>query len=291
MLDVLIDALIDSVKVLVVVFIFYIILSFLEDRLSKALEHNKKLSPLLGAMFGLIPQCGFSVVASDLYIKEHITMGTLIAIFISCSDEALPIILSSHDKAWHIIPLILIKFIYGFIVGFLVDVIYRKSKLNKEKHLKDCHHEDEIHIGCCGHEIDNRAENKWHKHLVHPLIHSLKIFCYVLVVNLLFGLIIYYIGEDSFAAFLRSNRFLTPLYAAIIGLIPNCASSVVVTELYLMNQISFGATLAGLITNAGLGLVVLLKHKEMLKKTFVIIAILFLAAILMGYGVCFIIGF
>ena len=127
MLEVLLDALIDSLKVLLVVFIMYILISFFEKKLADKISKKSKFSVLLGALFGLIPQCGFSVIAADLYLKRHITMGTLVAVFIACSDEALPIFLSSSDKFLMALPLLGSKFIVAFLVGFLIDAIYTKS--------------------------------------------------------------------------------------------------------------------------------------------------------------------
>ena len=127
MLDVFIDALLDSLKVLAVAFVIYFLLSFIETNVSKVLEKNKKVSPLIGSALGLIPQCGMSVVSSDLYLKHHITMGTLVAVFIACSDEALPIMLSNPNKIIMVLPLILIKFVLGFVTGFIVDLFATKK--------------------------------------------------------------------------------------------------------------------------------------------------------------------
>ena len=291
MVDVILDSLIDSLKVLAVVILFNVLLSFVENKLSHIFSHHEKASPLIGASLGLIPQCGISVVSSDLYIKNHISLGTIIAIFISCSDEALPILLSDKEKGIMVLPLILIKFILAISVGYIVDLIYKKNKVEVNNHLKDCHHEEEIHVGCCGHDIDNESESKVKKHIIHPLIHSLKIFLYVFVINLIFGLIIYFVGLDTFKEFLSQNKYLTPLYATLIGLIPNCASSVLVTELYLIDGVSFATLLAGLITNAGLGMVMLFKNKNMVKKTFIIMGIMVLIALISSYTISLIFGF
>lgn len=274
--DVLLDAFLDSLKVLGVAFILYVILSFFESKLSRAIEKSKKMSPLFGSLVGMIPQCGFSVVASDLYIKRRITLGTLFAIFIACSDEAIPILASDIKSAKYIIPLILIKFVAGFILGVIVDLIIRKREEKLEL-------EGKIHIGCCHHEIDNEDEEPLHQHLIHPLTHSLKIFAYVFIINIIFGTIIYFIGEDNIISFLQSNKYLSPVLASIIGLIPNCASSVLVTELYLLGGIPFGACVAGLSVNAGLGLVVLFKNKSHIKKALLIMATMFIYSILIGY--------
>lgn len=284
MLHVFEHSLIDSLKVLGVALIIYIILSFIEDKISKALTKSNKLSPLIGSSVGLIPQCGISVVASDLYLKKHITIGTLLAVFIGCSDEALPILLSRPDKYGFLIALILIKMLAGFILGFTVDLIITKKELKKAEG-------NDIHIGCCHHEIDNDEENKLHKHLIHPILHSIKIFIYVFVITFLFGLLIHLIGEDNILSFLQTNKYLSPLFSTIIGIIPNCASSVLITELFLLDGINFGALVAGLCMNAGLGLVILLKEKKDIKNTLLIITILFIYSLFIGYITSIIIGF
>lgn len=290
MTDVLLDALVDSLKILVFVFVFNILFALVEPVLTKKLSKKNKINPLTGAAFGLIPQCGVSVIGADLYIKSHITMGSLVAIFIACSDEAIPIVLSEPTKAISVIPLLLCKLIIGFVVGFIIDFVFKKSIIEIHQHKEECHHEYEVKIGCCSHEI-NLEENKLYNYLIHPLVHSLKLFIYVFLINLAFGTIIYLIGEKTFVNILNNNKYFTPLYATIIGLIPNCASSVIITNLYITGKLSFGTTLAGLISNSGLGLLMLLKNKKMIKKTIVIIAILVLTALVSGYVINLIFGF
>lgn len=280
--DVLLDALKDSALVLAFVFVFHLLLSFIEDKLSKFLTKNQKLSPLLGSLFGIIPQCGTSVLAGDLYIKRYITFGTLVAVFLSCSDEAILVLLTKpSEKTIWVLPLIASKFVIGFVIGYLIDLIYRKQEINKpEEELKDviCHEHHHEHT-------------KIHKHLIHPLVHSLEIFAYVLVINIALGLIIASVGEDNFKNFLVSNRYLAPIYASLIGLIPNCASSVLLSKLYLSGGLSFGALLAGLLVNSGLGMMVLLKSKTTLKKAGLVVLICLVTAISFGYIFCAIIGF
>lgn len=280
--DVLLDSLKDSALVLAFVFAFHLLLSFIEDKLSMFLTKNQKLSPLLGSLFGIIPQCGTSVLAGDLYIKRYITFGTLVAVFLSCSDEAILVLLTKpSEKTIWVLPLIASKFVIGFAIGYLIDLIYRKQEINKpEEELTDviCHEHHHEHT-------------KIHKHLIHPLVHSLEIFAYVLVINIALGLIIASVGEQNFISFLTSNKYLTPIYASLVGLIPNCASSVLLSELFLSGGLSFGALLAGLLVNSGLGMMVLLKSKSTLKKAGLVIAICLVTAIAFGYIFCAIIGF
>ena len=279
---VLLDALKDSAIVLAFVFAFHLLLSFIEDKLSSFLTKNRKVAPLFGSLFGIIPQCGTSVLAADLYIKRYITFGTLAAVFLSCSDEAILVLLTNPtQKTWMVLPLIGSKFVIGFMVGFLIDLIYRKQEIKKpEEELKDVICEEHHH-----------EHTKLHKHLIHPLIHSLEIFAYVFVINVSLGLIIASVGEENFANFLLSNKYAAPVYAALIGLIPNCASSVLLSELYMTSYLSFGALLSGLLVNAGLGMMILLKSKTTWRQTIFIIALSLLTAITFGYIFCGILGF
>ena len=281
LLSTILDALFDTFKVFVVVFIIYIIFSFIEGKITKSFENKKKFSPLIGASIGLIPQCGFSIVTADLYKKKYVTLGTLIAVFIACSDEAIPIILSYPNKIYLIIPLLATKFIIAILSGYIIDFIAYKQEIKKHDNLNKI----QIHSGCCHHDIeDHDEESKIKKHLLHPLIHSLKISFYVLIVNLIFALIIYFLGENTIKNFLNQNIYLTPLFASIVGLIPNCATSVIITELFVTSSLSFGATIAGLCCNAGFGLIFLFKGKEIsFKKVIAISFLLFAISQLFGY--------
>lgn len=273
----------DSLITFLVILLIYVIFAFVEVKVSNKISKDNKLSLLFGSLFGLVPQCGVSVVASDMYLKRHITMGTLVAIFLSCSDEAIPLLLASHSsKALAIIPLVILKFLIGFITGFIIDKLISDNK-DVEHHLEHCHHEKEVHVGCCNHHIDDEKEKKIKKYFIHPLIHSLKIFIFVLIVNLIFGFIVEAIGENNIVNFLDSNKFVAPIFTTIIGLIPSCSSSIILTEVYVLNGIGFGALLSGLLMNSGLGLIYLLKSKDNIKNTLKIVSICFLVSIIFGY--------
>ena len=274
--DVLLDALKDSALVLLFVFLFHVLLSFIEDKLSNFLIKNKKSSPLFGSLFGLIPQCGTSVLASDLYIAKYISMGTLVAVFLSCSDEALIVLLTNPGpKTIMVLPLIASKFVIGFVIGLVVDLIYRNQEINPAK--------EEVEDVTCSTHHHHEGKVKLHKHILHPLFHSLQIFAFVLVINVGLNFLIEYVGEEAFINFMLTNKYLTPLFSSFIGLIPNCVSSVLISELYMSNALPFGALLSGLLMNAGLGMMVLLKSKDNIKKTGVVFSICFVASILFGY--------
>ena len=282
LLHVLEHALIDSLKVFILVFILYFALSFVENYISKKLSSNNKVSPFFGSLLGLIPQCGISVAASDLYIKRKITVGTLVAVFLACSDEAIFILLAS-EKFLTVFPLLFIKLVVGFISGMMIDsFILRKQKLKKDN--------EEV-VSCAHHHEHHHHDSKLKHNFKHTLLHSIEILIYVFIVNFIFGLLIELLGEAKLIIFLQNNKYFAPLFSSIIGVIPNCASSVVLSELYIINGLSFGALLSGLLMNAGLGLVYLFKKKENLKMNINIIVIMFIISLIIGYLTCLINGF
>ena len=295
-LHILLHSFEESILVFVVALVLDFIISFLEEKIAQGLAKKNRFSPLIASGLGLVPQCGLSIVASDLYVKKHITMGTIIALFLACSDEAIPILLSHpSDKTFvSVILIILIKFVVGFITGYLVDFLLTRRKHEVHEHLEHCHKsfEEEVHIGCCSHPIEGVSEeSKIYKHLLHPLVHSLKIFAYVLTINFIFSLIIHYVGQENLEVFLQSNKYFAPVFASIIGVIPNCAASVVITNVYLLDYLSLGACVSGLCMNAGLGLLFLFKRKHDLKDSFTILGIMFGVSIFVGYIICLITGF
>lgn len=305
---VLLHALEDSLIVLAFLVPINILIALFEPRLAGRIKLKGALAPLVGVTVGLFPQCGFSVVATDLYKKRHITVGTLLGVYLATSDEALPIFLASGEQAIDILPLLACKFLIGLIVGYTADAIFSKNKKRVAEHIAECDHEPEVHFGCCGHEIENGEHEDEHDHsacvtpcgseieekrrerkhklkhyLLHPILHSAKIFVYILLINIVFGVLIHYIGEDRIMSFLSANKYVAPLFAVIVGAIPNCASSVVISNLYLMGGLGFGATAGGLLMNAGLGFAVLLKDRKNLKESLAIIGGMFAVSIAFSY--------
>ena len=290
MLDVLYDAIFDSFVTFVIVLIVYIGFSFVEMKITTKIQKGNKLSPLFGALVGLVPQCGVSVVGADLYLKNHITVGTLMAIFIACSDEAIPVILAGGGNAYMVVPLVLSKIVIGFIVGFLADKIV--SKRHVEQHLEHCKHDDlEVHTGCCNHSIDDERDDWFDKHILHPFIHSIKLCAYVVVINLSLAILFYFIGWFAIGEFLINSKYLSVICSVLVGLIPNCASSVILAQLFIKGVLPFGAALAGLCVNAGLGMVMLFKDKKNMKRNVLILLTLCIVAMVVGYITCFILGF
>lgn len=284
MLDVFIDALLDSLKILAFVFIFHFVFSFIENKVVSVLEGKKKLGPVIGSAFGLIPECGTSIVASSLFGHGHISIGTLVAVFLACSDEALSILFSSFTSTWYMsFALVGLKLVIGMTVGLTVDLIFSRLNNNIDEHLEECDHDEGVHHGCCGHEIEGE-ENKWKEHLLHPILHSLKVFGYVFVLNFIFGTIIYFVGEENISSFLLSNYALSPLLSTLVGMIPNCVSSVLISSLYIQGVLPFGALLSGLLMNAGLGLLMLFKNKGKRKQAFLVLAICLVTSLVFGYA-------
>lgn len=286
----------ESLSVFLIAFVIYVVISFIEQKIAQCLNFKNRFSPMIASGLGLIPQCGLTIIGSDLYLKKHITLGTLIALFLACSDESIPILLASSkpDAIFTVISVIITKFIIGMIAGYTIDLIKKKDKNVVTEHLHTCDQnlEEATHKGCCDHIIE--GDHKYSivtDHLLHPLKHTLKIFIYVFIINLLFNSLIEFIGHDILTKFLSSNKYLAPLFSALIGIIPNCASSVVITNLYLINGLSFGACISGLCMNAGLGLVFLFKRKTSVKDGLLILGLMFGISLLAGYLICAIIGF
>ncbi len=284
LLDILLDSLKDSGLVFGFVFLFLVLLSFIDIKISNFLVKRKKSGPVFGSLFGLIPQCGTSVLGADLYLKNFISIGTLSAILLSCSDEALIILLTTGgSKTIYALYLIGIKFIAGGLFGLILDLIIRNQNIEQV--------DEVIEEEKCSHHHNEKENTKIHKHLVHPFFHSFELFFYVLIINFLLGVLIGYIGEETFANFVSSSKYFAPLLSSIIGLIPNCASSVLLTELFIDSNLSFGGLVAGLLVNSGLGMMVLLKKKEKIKSILLVLSYSFIIANVIGYITCLIVGF
>jgi len=287
MWEVISDALLDTLKVLPFLVIIYIAIELIEHKTEISGANNRlngRFAPLFGAATGLIPQCGFSVMAAKLYENGFIKLGTLVAIFVSTSDEAFIILLSSGTAAMRsLLYMIVIKVIAGAAIGYIVNA-FCKGKSSRSEEGFD--YKSRIVGGrtfectSCGHTHDDSRPVI--TYFVAPLLHSLKVAAYILAVNVVFGVIIYFVGTETLSAFLQKSLWTQPFIAAAVGLIPNCASSVVITETYLMDGITFGSCMAGLCTNAGLGLVILLKNTEKWKRNIAVVGLMYVIGVVMG---------
>lgn len=272
-LDVLIDTMLDCLKMLPFLFIAFLLLEAIEhhagQKISNALAASGKAGPLIGSVLGCIPQCGFSVFAANLYSGGIITLGTLLAVFLSTSDEAVIILLSKPDKGLEILKLLLIKVVIGIVAGYIIDLIMKFHPAKKKNVEELCNSE---HCHC--HE---------HKGILYPaFLHTVKVLLFIFIFTGVLNLVIELIGIDKLSSILLHDTFFQPLIAALIGLIPNCAASVMLTELYLNGAISFASIVAGLCSGAGIGLIVLFRSNKNIKENLKIVGILYGIASLCG---------
>lgn len=274
MLDVILDGVLDALKALPFLFGAYLLMEFFEHRRAgRQPALLQKLGPLGGAVLGCFPQCGFSVAAANLYAARYITPGTLLAVFLATSDEAVLLLLSQPQALVEIVKLVGVKLLAGAVFGFLADLALRF--LGHVPDLPDAHPVcKEAHCGCEGHGIVRPA-----------LKHTLQVFLFLVGVNLLLGFALYAVGDEQLSRLLLAGSVWQPLLAGLIGFIPNCAASVLLTELYLSGALSFGSAVAGLCTGAGLGLAVLFRVNRPQKQNFAFMGALYVAAVLTG-GLC-----
>ncbi len=281
-MDIVIDALKDTLIVFPFILIIYILIELLESGSSLQRGRNSlqgPLAPVVGAATGLIPQCGFSVMAAKLYDKGLIRTGTIMAVFLATSDEAFIILLVSSPlsaaAAQSILPLMFIKLFVAALAGYLINLVV------PDRHAETTPlYSPEGEAYSCGREHSGKSAASIY--FLEPLLHALKITAYILIVNLVFGYIIAEVGEERIAAGLIGGKYFQPFITAAVGLIPNCASSAIITETYVQGGIMFGSCVAGLCTNAGLGLVVLLKNVKKLKRNILLIIALYSIAVLVG---------
>jgi len=272
MLDCLLDALLDTLKLLPYLLVTFIVLELIEHKLSKKsekiLSKNKKYGPVIGGLLGGLPQCGFSAMAANLFSSHIITTGTLVAIFLSTSDEMLPIMLSEQVDIMLILKIIGFKVLVGIIIGFIVDLVFKKKAQNNSIS-KICEHD---HCHC---EKDGV--------IISSIKHTLKTGLFILIANILIGLVIFFVGEDSIKEVLLNKNIFGYFVASLIGLIPNCAPSVIMTELYLSNMITIGTLLSGLLTGSGLGILLLFKSNKDLKENLKVLSIIYLVGVIIGF--------
>lgn len=258
-----IDALLDTLKIIPFLFISYLIMELLEHKIDskKILKKCNKFGPFIGSILGMIPQCGFSLLGSNLYAVRVVSLGTLFSIYLSTSDEMLPILIANKTESSIILKIIFIKFAVGFLFGLLVDLLIRK----KENHIHDLCLHDNCH---CEESI-----------IKSSIIHTLKISLYLFIITFILNLI----DIPSIANNLLTNsKILSPIIFSILGLIPNCATSVVITELYLNKVILFGTCISGLLSSSGMGILVLFKENKNLKENILILLTLSTISMIVG---------
>lgn len=283
MLDIVLDVLKDGLKLLPFLFISYLIIELIEHKSSKKMEETLKksgiLGPIIGSVLGLVPQCGFSVTASNLYAGRVITIGTLIAVFLSTSDEAIPIFIAHPESINKLLPILLIKFFIALIFGILIDFILKKKHTIKGdvKELNE-------HI----HDMCSKCNCHEGKILISTLKHTLNVFVFILIVLLVLNFAIFFIGEEIISKILMEGSIFQPFMSSLIGLIPNCASSVLLTELYLKGSVSFGSIISGLLTGAGIGIAVLFRINKNQKENVKILGTIYFVGSFVGIIIEFI---
>lgn len=270
MMDIIQDTLIDSARLLPFLFLTYLAMEYLEhrtgDKAQRMVKRAGRFGPLVGGILGAVPQCGFSAAASNLYAGRVITLGTLIAIFLSTSDEMLPILLSEQAPMNVILPILLIKVVIGAAAGLLIDRLIHP----KEEH----HHIHEM----CEHDHCHCEEGI----LRSALKHTVQITFFIIIIGFALNLVLAFVGEDALANLILNRPILGPVLAGIVGLIPNCAASVVITQLYLQGAMSIGAMMAGLLSGAGVGVLVLFRVNHNKKENLKILGLLYLIGVLCG---------
>ncbi len=309
-LDVLLDATLDTLKMVPVLLVVYFLIEILEYKkvikLGNSSIFKGKASPVFATLFGVIPQCGFSVIATDLFTQGNLTVGALIAIYIATSDEALPMMISHVAEPKILIDMLLliaVKVVFAISAGYLVQFIY--NKLFKETPVVEEEFDEpfslevnqgaranrfvekdkKINMTCnCSYCSGDSTKFVWQ----NPIFKTLRIALYVFVINLILGTIIMFIGEDKISEFLQSSYAVQPIFAVLVGLIPNCAASIILTELYIEGGLTFGSIIAGLSVNAGLGMLFLLKNGKDVKKNAFIIGSLIVMALAVGYAIHYI---
>lgn len=277
MWDVLLDAAIDSLKIFPFILLIYILMELIEHASEK--ENIERIlsgpfAPAVAGALGAVPECGFAVMCAKLYDKGLIRTGTLIAAFLSISDEGVIILLTGGAKATEVIALVAIKIVYAVIVGELLNFALAK---------KDAAHVCPEKDDCI--ECGKHHEKKLDKYFLHPLSHAAKTFLYVLAVNIALGTAIYLLGEDNITAFMDKSAFLQPLIASLIGLIPNCGSSIIVAQAFNGGVLNFAGLIAGLSANSGIGMLILLRSGKKYKKALTVMGLQYFFAIALGYCV------
>ncbi len=266
----------DTLKLVPFLFLTYLFMEFLEhksgDAAARWLRRSGKIGPLVGGAMGVVPQCGFSAAAAGLYGGRIITVGTLLAVFLSTSDEMLPILISNNAPVPFMLKILGTKLVVGVLTGFAVDAVVRLMRRGKPMD------------ALCIEEICEREHCRCGEHFaLSALRHTLQITGFVFLFTFLLTLVIHGVGEESLKALVLNRPVLANVLAALVGLIPNCASSVVLTELYLSGIVSVGALLSGLLVNAGVGAAILFRNNRPVRNSFLVLAVLL--AIGIGVGI------
>ena len=268
LIEIIKDTILDSIKLLPFLFLTFLIIELIEHKLTKHLEKIiikfKRIGPIIGSIFGVIPQCGFSVLATNLYITRIITLGTLISIYLSTSDEMIPIMLSHKTSVSLIFKILLIKVIIGIIFGIIIDLIFKKNK--------------KINYDICE---QNNCDCE-HNIFLSTLKHTFKTFTFILLATLFINVIFEYLSNNLINKIFLKNTYFAPLLSSLVGLIPSCGSSIILTELFINNTISFSTLISGLLTGSGVAILILFKNNKDIKENIKIVSLLYIIGALVG---------
>lgn len=272
MLDIILDTILDVLKLLPFLFLTFLLIEILEHKLENKNQNiitkSKKLGPVIGSLLGVIPQCGFSVMGTNLYITRIISLGTLFSIYLSTSDEMLPILISQKADINIILKILITKVIFGMIYGLIIDLILSKRKKTSTK---------------VNYEICKKENCHCEKGILYSsLKHTLNISLFLLITTFIINIIFTYVGQEYLEKIFLKNTMLGSFITSLIGLIPNCGASVILTELYLNNAITLSSLIAGLLTGSGTALIVLLKENKNIKENIFIITTLYLLGVFSG---------
>ena len=288
MLEIIEETLIDVIKLLPFLFITYLIMEYIEHKMGhktkKAIKKSGKWGPIIGSVLGVFPQCGFSVSATNLYAGRVITLGTLIAVYLSTSDEMLPIFISEAVSPIIILKILGIKLIIGMIAGTIIDllthIMYKNKNTIKKDNKNIIEESEENEIGhMCEEDHCHCNESGILKSAVH---HTLSILLFIIIITFIINIAVHFVGEETIASWILNKPVIGPVIASLIGLIPNCAASVIITNMYLENVISLGSMISGLLTGAGVGLAVLFKTNNKIKENIGIVVLLYAIGVISG---------
>lgn len=272
MLHIIEHTLLDSIKLVPFLFLTYLVMEYLEhkagEKTEQVVKKAGKWGPLVGGIAGAVPQCGFSAAASNLYAGKVITLGTLIAIFLSTSDEMLPILISEKIEPGLILKILGLKVVIGAVAGFVIDLFVTGKNPDEHAHIHEICEQEHCHC----------EEGIWKS----AVIHTLKITVFIILVTFLLNLVLHNGGEEVLADVLMNRPVIGPMIAGLVGLIPNCASSVVLTQLYVQGAMGFGTMMAGLLVGAGVGVLVLCRVNHDKKENLKIIGLLYAIGVAAG---------
>lgn len=268
MKDIVIDTLLDGIKLIPFLFIAFLFIELIEhkfsDKTKKVISKSGRFGPIIGGLLGAVPQCGFSVIATNLYVTRIVTIGTLFAIYLSTSDEMIPILLSHQVSLPSILKIVGLKVVIGIIIGLIIDLIITKKNKN-DFHICDeseCHCEESL--------------------ILSAITHTLKTIVFIILITFLLNCAFSYLDQEVIKNFCLSHSYLSSFITSLIGLIPNCGASIMITELYVNNVLSLGATMSGLLTGSGVALLVLFKSNDNLKENIKILVSLYGIGVIAG---------